>query len=163
MIRVERSTNWPRGQLPRIEEASREQISLVRELFEEYAASLPFDLAFQGFAQELASLPGDYRCILIAFQNAEPAGCIALRSLEPGIAEMKRLYVRQKFQGNGIGRALAEALLEKAASMGFRRVRLDTTPGMRTAIAMYEAMGFAQIAPYRENPVAGASYWEKVL
>lgn len=147
----------------KIQEATSPQIPQVRELFEEYAASLPFDLAFQGFAQELATLPGDYHCILLAFQNQELAGCIALRSLEPSIAEMKRLYVRSRFQGQGIGRALTEALLEKAKSLGFAKIRLDTVPSMLAARRMYAAMGFYPIAPYRENPVAGAVYLEKIL
>lgn len=149
--------------MPRIEVASPAQMPLVRTLFAEYADSLPFDLGFQNFEKELASLPGDYLCIFLAWKGEEIAGCAALRQLGERVAEMKRLYVRRGFQGQGVGRALCEAVLAEARARGFTRVRLDTTPTMRAAITMYERLGFTRIAPYRENPVAGATYWEKVL
>ena len=148
-------------------EATADQISIAKELFLEYARSLDFDLAFQDFEKEVAALPGAYSdpdgCILLAFQDAEVAGCVALRRLEPGIGEMKRLYVKPKFQKRGMGRALANAVIEKAAQFGYPKIRLDTVPTMQAAIQMYRSMGFYSIAPYRENPISGASYLEKEI
>ncbi len=139
----------------------------VRELFVEYAHSLDFDLCFQGFDQELASLPGDYSspkgCILLAYVNEKPVGCIALRPLSNKICEMKRLYVQPAFRGQGLGRKLAEALLEKARNLGYHHMRLDTVPSMKAALAMYASLGFYDITPYRENPIAGSSYLENEL
>jgi putative acetyltransferase len=140
----------------------------VRELFLEYANSLGFSLCFQSFDQELAGLPGDYappdgRLLLASFAG-EIAGCVALHKLEPGICEMKRLYLRPKFRGRGLGRVLVERVLAEARSIGYRRMRLDTVePVMKDAVAMYRRFGFREIAPYRENPIAGAMYMELEL
>jgi ribosomal protein S18 acetylase RimI-like enzyme len=140
----------------------------VRELFLEYANSLGFSLCFQSFDQELAGLPGDYappegRLLLASF-GEEIAGCVALHKLEPGICEMKRLYLRPKFRGRGLGRALVERVLSEARSIGYRRMRLDTVePVMKDAVAMYRRFGFREIVPYRENPIAGAIYMELEL
>lgn len=149
---------------PKIREAITQELPLARTLFSEYADSLDFDLSFQGFAEELASLPGEYSaprgCLLLAFEGRELLGCVALRPLSGGNAEMKRLYVREKCRGSGIGRALARAVMEKAAQKGYGKIRLDTVPAMAAAIRMYQSLGFYPIPPYRENPVRGASYWE---
>ena len=143
------------------------QLPLVRELFLEYADSLDFDLGFQGFEQELASLPGEYAspagCVLLARLDTRLAGCIALRPLAEGIAEMKRLYVRPSCQGKGVGRALSVALLRRAALLGYDKLRLDTVPSMHAALGLYRSMGFYSIPPYRENPIPGASYLEICL
>lgn len=151
----------------RITEASAEDIPLVRELFLEYAGSLEFDLGFQGFQRELQTLPGSYAppqgSIFLAYAGGEPAGCIALRPLGPGLSEMKRLYVRPAYQGRGLGRKLTNALLTRARELGYQRIRLDTVPSMKAAIAMYKSMGFYEIPAYRENPVPGTSYMEKSL
>jgi len=140
------------------------QIDRVRELLLEYARSLGFDLCFQGFDRELAGLPGDYAPprgrLLLAMDEDAPAGCVALRESEPGICEMKRLYVRPAHRSKGIGRMLAEKVIADARAAGYRAMRLDTVPGMKEAIAMYESMGFRDIEPYRENPVPGARYLE---
>ena len=136
----------------------------ARALFEEYAASLGFDLDFQDFEAELAELPGDYAPprgrLLLAFHEGRPAGCVALRELEDGICEMKRLYVRPDFQGLRIGRALAEALIAEARGMGYSRMRLDTVPAMEKARGLYRALGFREITPYRFNPVPGTAFLE---
>jgi ribosomal protein S18 acetylase RimI-like enzyme len=142
-----------------------EQLGEVRRLFEEYAASLSFDLAFQNFAAELDGLPGEYTppgggLWLAVADSGEAAGCIALRRLESEVGEMKRLYVRPAHRGTGLGKGLARRVLEEAVALGFRHVRLDTTLEMVAAIGLYESLGFKPIAPYRPNPVAGARFLE---
>lgn len=152
-----------------------DQLRQVRRLFEEYAASLSFDLCFQNFQEELDGLPGDYAPpeggLWLATSNRdEVSGCVALRRLEPGIGEMKRLYVRPGFRrerteaGVSIGRELAFRIVEAARACGHRRLRLDTIgPQMEAAIKLYRTMGFTEIAPYYPSPVPGTVYMELVL
>lgn len=138
----------------------------VRALFTEYAQSLNVDLALQGFERELAELPGDYApprgCLVLAEVEGDVAGCCALRPLDtsdyPNAAEMKRLYVRKAFRGFGLGRTLAEAILEAAPRLGYSTVLLDTLDQMETARALYADLGFIEIPPYYHNPFAGAHY-----
>jgi len=144
------------------------EIAQIRELFLEYAQSLGFSLCFQNFDKELESLPGDYALphgrLLLAEYDGELAGCGALRRLDREACEMKRLYLRPKFRGKGLGRALAEKLITEARGIGYRRMRLDTVePVMKTAVAMYREMGFREIEPYCKNPIAGALYMELLL
>jgi len=144
------------------------QIAQIRELFLEYAQSLGFSLCFQNFDKELAGLPGDYSPVegrlLLAELDGELAGCVALHKFEPPICEMKRLYVRPKFRGKGLGRVLAEAVIAEARTIGYERMRLDTVgPVMQDAVAMYLRMGFREIAPYRVNPMPGTLYMELEL
>ena len=144
------------------------QIAQVRELFLEYAQSLGFSLCFQNFDKELAGLPGDYappegRLLLVECEG-QLAACVALHKLEPGICEMKRLYLRPQFRGKGLGRALAERIIAEARQIGYRRMRLDTVePVMKDAVAMYRKLGFKEIAAYCANPIAGALYMELEL
>jgi ribosomal protein S18 acetylase RimI-like enzyme len=144
---------------------SEAQISQVRELFLEYAQSLGFSLCFQSFDQELANLPGDYappegRLLLAGFER-QVAGCVALHKLEPGICEMKRLYLRPQFRGKGLGRVLTQAILDEARAIGYQRLRLDTVePVMKDAVGMYRKLGFKEITPYRVNPMEGTLYME---
>ena len=149
----------------RIESAeSAELVRIVRELFLEYSESLEVDLCFQGFAEELATLPGDYARpagrLLLAFEELRAAGCGALRRIDDEVCEMKRLYVRPAFRGKGAGRELIDALMHCAREIGYRRMRLDTLPSMTSAIAIYRSLGFKAIAPYRVNPVPGAAFLE---
>jgi putative acetyltransferase len=151
-----------------IQAESAPQIAQVRELFLEYAKSLGFSLCFQSFDQELAGLPGDYAPpdgrLLLAEYEEQPAGCVALHKLEPGICEMKRLYLRPAFRGKGLGRRLAELIVSEARAIGYQRLRLDTVETvMKDAVALYRLIGFHEIAPYRANPIAGALYMELVL
>jgi putative acetyltransferase len=139
----------------------------VRELFAEYAASLQFSLGFQDFDRELAELPGDYSpppgALIVAYVDGRAAGCVALRAFDSDACEMKRLFVRPGNRGLGLGRKLAEAVVTAAQERGYRRMRLDTVPGMESAQALYDDLGFVEIAPYRPNPIAGARFLELEL
>jgi len=140
----------------------------VKELFEEYAASLDLDLEFQGFAAELAGLPGDYvaprGALFLATEGKVALGCVALRPLEwPLVAELKRLYVRPQGRGRRLGRLLSLEALRAARAAGYERVRLDTLPSMVSAQRLYTELGFCDIDAYRFNPVPTARYLEPEL
>jgi GNAT superfamily N-acetyltransferase len=144
---------------------TQEEVEQARTLFEEYAASLGISLCFQNFDQELKGLPGKYAPpdgrLLLAVENDELAGCIALRKLEPGICEMKRLFVRPAYRSHGLGRVLVQTIIDEARSLGYTHMRLDTLPGlMDKAIALYRSFGFVEIGPYGEHRVDGAKYME---
>jgi ribosomal protein S18 acetylase RimI-like enzyme len=143
-------------------------LDAVRALFAEYAASLGFSLGYQDFEAELAGLPGKYAApdgaLLLARVDGVAAGVVALRKLDAGIAEMKRLYVKPAHHGRSIGRTLAEAVVAAARARGYRRLRLDTISGkMEAAVKLYRSMGFVEIAPYYDSPVPGTAYLELVL
>ena len=145
---------------------SAEQLAGIQLLFREYAKSLNVDLCFQNFEQELAGLPGEYApprgSLLIATVAGEFAGCCALRALDTSdytnACEMKRLYVRPQYRGLGLGRRLAEAILDHARQADFGCVLLDTLDDMEAARALYDELGFEDIPPYYYNPIAGAHY-----
>ncbi len=146
--------------------SSPEQLDAVRALFGEYAEQLGVDLDFQGFDAELAALPGDYAeprgTLLLAWVDGELAGCCGLRAIDDvdyaNAAEMKRLFVRKAFRGFGLGRQLAEAILDAALRLGYDSVLLDTLDDMESARALYEDLGFEEIPPYYHNPLPGAHY-----
>src|SRR5260370_24986393 len=143
-------------------------IDQIRELFLEYARSLDFSLCFQSFDRELQELPGPYRFpdgrLILCLFDDEPAGCIALKKLEPAICEMKRLYVRPKYRGHQLGLKLATHLIDEARQAGYRRMRLDTIPEtMPYAVNLYHSLGFKDIPPYYNNPLPQALYLELEL
>ena len=144
-----------------------DDLRTVRALLREYETELGIDLRFQGFEQEVASLPGDYApprgALLLAEVDDAVAGCVALRPLDVPACEMKRLYARPAFRGHGVGRALAEAVIAEAVRIGYARMRLDTLPVMTEAQALYARLGFTDIPSYRDNPVPGARYMELTL
>ena len=151
-----------------IVEAGAADFETTRHLFRAYAASLPFDLAFQGFATELAGLPGRYSppagCLLIAKHRGLVVGLVGLKPLMAGIAEIKRLYVAPKARGAGLGRALAERAISEAQAKGYERVRLDThRPSMAAAMALYRGLGFVEIPPYGPDLDGQIAFFEKRL
>jgi putative acetyltransferase len=148
-----------------------EDIAAVRQIFTEYAQSLNVDLCFQDFEAELELLPGEYAAprgaLLLAMVDQQVAGCCALRPLDsaddPNASEMKRLYVRPAYRRLGLGRQLAEAILDAARQFDYSCVLLDTLDEMETARALYEDLGFEEIPPYYHNPLPGAHYLKVML
>jgi ribosomal protein S18 acetylase RimI-like enzyme len=146
--------------------ASTKDLDEARGIIREYASGLGVDLCFQQFEEELAGLPGEYApprgMLLLARVDGALAGCCALRPLDrsdyPNAAEMKRLYVRKAFRGFGLGRQLAEAVLDAARAAGYDCVLLDTLDDMEAARSLYEELGFEEIPPYYHNPIPGAHY-----
>ena len=148
-----------------------EEIEAARVAMREYAAQLGVDLCFQGFEAELQGLPGEYASpaglLLLAFVDGELAGCGAFRPLpdvdHPDACEMKRLYVRRAFRRFGIGRLLAQALMDGAWQAGYSTMLLDTLDDMEAARGLYQALGFVEVPPYYYNPIAGAHYLKAEL
>lgn len=145
-----------------------EHVAQARELFLEYGGSLGFSLCFQSFDEELKTLPGAYSPpsgrLLLAHYADRPAGCVALRQLETGICEMKRLYVRPDCRGKRLGRILVDRIIAEARAIGYKRMRLDTVASsMKDAIEFYRRTGFREIPPCRSNPIEGALYMELLL
>jgi putative acetyltransferase len=158
--------------------ATADDLAEIKALFVEYAQSLGFSLDYQGFDKELANFPGKYAApegaLLLARANGEAAGTVALRRLDDGICEMKRLYVRPPFRGQratggtfdgkSIGLALIDGIVETARNRGYRRLRLDTIgTTMQAAVKLYRSLGFVEIPPYFPSPIAGTVFMELVL
>jgi ribosomal protein S18 acetylase RimI-like enzyme len=144
-----------------------DSLAIVKRLFVEFAKSLDFDLCFQGFNSELAELPGAYALptgrLFLARTGDKPAGCVALRPLSDGRCEMKRLWVRSDCRGTGLGRQLANAVIDEARRIEYVAIRLDTVPSMAAAISLYRSLGFVEIEPYTSNPIPGALFMELKL
>lgn len=142
------------------------QFDAARAIFREYADSLDVDLCFQGFEAELAGLPGEYAAprglLLLGYVDDELAGCGAFRALADvdyaNACEMKRLYVRRPFRRFGIGRVLAQALMDRATEAGYSSMLLDTLDEMESARGLYATLGFEEVPPYYYNPIPGAHY-----
>jgi putative acetyltransferase len=143
------------------------QLEAVRGLILEYAQSLGFSLCFQGFDEELASLPGCYAPpdgrLLLANVGTVAAGCVGLRKLDAARCEMKRLYVRPEYRGKGLGRMLAEKIVTEARKIGYRSMCLDTLPAMKEAQALYESLGFSDCAPFYDNSCVGSRCMQREL
>jgi putative acetyltransferase len=143
---------------------SAEEIAAIRELFEEYAGSLGIDLSYQGFPKELADLPGAYAPplgrLLLATDEGISAGCVALRPVDNQTCEMKRLFVRPERQGVGAGRMLAARVITEARSIGYLTILLDTLPSMKSALRLYESLGFVRRRPYFQTPIEGNVFME---
>ena len=150
-----------------IEAVTGAELAIAAQLFREYQEELDVDLCFQGFEEELATLPGRYApprgSILLARVDAEVVGCVAVRPIADGICEMKRLFVRPPFRGRSIGRELAEAIIARSKSLGYGRMRLDTLVRLERANELYARLGFVRTDPYYDNPLDGVVYWELVL
>ncbi|HEY6929931.1 MAG TPA: GNAT family N-acetyltransferase [Thermoanaerobaculia bacterium] len=146
---------------------SPERWAAARRLVEEYASSLGVDLGFQHFENEVNDLPREYGrpdgVFLLAEKDGRWLGCIGLRKLEKDVCEMKRLYVVAGGRGHGVGRTLAEAIIERAKELGYKRMVLDTLPFMKDAQALYFSLGFEPIPAYRFNPIAGSAFLERKL
>jgi ribosomal protein S18 acetylase RimI-like enzyme len=144
-------------------------LDAVKALFREYAGSLGFSLGYQDFEAEMAAFPGKYAvseggALLLATVDGAPAGAVGLRKREPGICEMKRLYVRPAFKGRSLGRKLAEAIVEEARTQRYARLRLDTVADqMQAAVQLYRTMGFVDIPAYYPSPIPGTAYMELKL
>lgn len=141
-----------------------QEIKAVRFLFQEYASALQVSLCFQGFAAELAGLPGDYAPprgrLLLATHDGGPVGCVALRPISTSIGEMKRLFVRPSGRNQGLGKRLAERIVAEARAIGFETIRLDTLAGMTAARQLYESLGFMPCPPYYETPLQDTIFLE---
>jgi putative acetyltransferase len=150
-----------------IDASSTEHIDSARDLFREYEQELNIDLCFQGFADELRTLPGKYAppngVLLLAMKDQYAVGCVALRRFSTTDAEMKRLYVQPAYRHLGIGRVLAQTLIDRARTLGYRRIVLDTLTPMHGAQSLYRSVGFVDIEAYYDNPIPGALYFAKEL
>lgn len=146
---------------------SEEDLADVKQLFREYANFLQVDLCFQGFEAELAQLPAKYAepagALLLAKVDNQPAGCVGLWALEAGVCEMKRLYVKPKFQGLGLGKKLTLQVMQIAKGKGYDLMKLDTLKRLQSANYLYVALGFQETKPYNFNPETDIVYYEKSL
>jgi N-acetylglutamate synthase-like GNAT family acetyltransferase len=154
--------------VPVIRDARNDEVEVMRRLLRDYERSIGVDLCFQGFEDELEQLPGEYvaaagGAFLVADNGDGLVGCVALRAFSAESCEMKRLYVDPRARGEGLGRQLVEGVQERARSFGYEKMLLDTLPSMQTAQNLYRAIGFVEVQPYRNNPVAGVTFLELTL
>ncbi len=156
----------PKGHVDEVIQLS--EIEALRALVVEYAGTLPFDLGYQGFDDEISGFPGKYAppggALYLAQVDGLPAGAIGLRPLAPHVAEVKRLFVRPAHQGLGIGRMLVERIVGRGRRIGYEKLRLDTIRDlMAPAEALYRSVGFIEIPAYYDNPIPNAVYYELTL
>jgi ribosomal protein S18 acetylase RimI-like enzyme len=146
------------------EPKSQQELAAIYNLFVEYWDWLQFDPCFQGFEEELRTLPGRYAppsgCLLLARFGGKAIGCVALRQIDDEICEMKRLYVTAGNRGKKIGLELVKRVIREGVARGYARMRLDTLPVMANAVALYESLGFRDIEPYGDDPTPGARHME---
>lgn len=140
----------------------------ARALFKAYARELEIDLSFQNFSQEIDDIEIQYArpagCLYLAYKTSEkPIGCFGIRQWDKSTCELKRMYLKKQYRRLGIGELLLNKAIEAGYELGYKKIRLDTLPSMKSAIKLYERFGFKEIAPYRYNPIEGAKYFEKVL
>lgn len=144
--------------------ANAEQFEQARNLFQEYADGLGVDLCFQNFGEELANIETIYAppggSLLLAFCDKQIAGCVAVRRLETGVCEMKRLFVKQRYRGLQVGKILIAEIVERARELGYERMRLDTLPSMTKAQKLYSSFGFVKIPAYRYNPDPNTAFMQ---
>ena len=151
-----------------VEANSEEDYAQAASLFKEYAAQLSVDLSFQNFSQELANIRDQYGrpdgIIVLAYAGPNQlCGCFAIRKLEHEVCELKRMYLRKEYRGQGFGRKLLDSALQQAKKLAYQKMRLDTLPEMKQAIQLYKNMGFYDIPAYCYNPVPGTRYLEVLL
>ncbi|MCX7746691.1 MAG: GNAT family N-acetyltransferase [Clostridia bacterium] len=141
-----------------------QDIEDVRVLFKDYALTMELDLCFQNFEEELAALPGKYALptgyLLLAKDQDKSIGCVAVRKIDDGVCEMKRLYVKSQYRGMKIGKRLAEEIIEKARELGYDLMKLDTLFTMKEAVALYKLLGFKETQAYTFNPSEDVIYME---
>lgn len=167
MVKLGSLSIKPDSSIAVVEANTERRLAAFKELLAEYAASLRIDLCFQNFDEELSSLPGRYAPpeggMWLALRADKVMGCIALRRWEDGVCEMKRLFVRPEYRGQGVGRLLAQKTIEEACALGYSKMRLDTVESMSEARKLYASLGFAEIEAYTHNPIEGARYMELSL
>ena len=153
--------------IPIIQAQTTVEMDAVRELFRDYQRFLAVDLCFQGFEEEVATLPGRYAPpngrLLLTLEGTDAAGCVALRALDDGACEMKRLFIRPAYRGQGLGRLLAMHIINEATALGYNVMRLNTLDTLESAMRMYAGLGFQRRMPYYTNPLPGIVYWERAL
>lgn len=150
-----------------IKERDTQSIENAQQLFREYQQTIGLDLSFQNFDSEVQNLPGKYSTpnglLIVVYADNRPFGCGALRKLEEGIVELKRVYVCPIAQGSGLGRKISEHLIQQARMMGYHKLRLDTFTWMDRAVALYRKLGFVEIPPYYPHSEPDALFMELIL
>ena len=151
----------------KITKIKQSDIENTKELIKEYLTWIENDLSFQQIDKELATFPEKYEepggSFFIAKDGDTIVGCIGLRKIQNEVCEMKRLYIKDKYKGIGLGKELIITIIEEAKKKGYRKMRLDTLPKMKAALKLYKEFGFYQIEQYIENPIVGAVFMEKIL
>ena len=148
-----------------VEATTDEQFKMAAELFKEYAAQIKVDLSFQNFEKELIEIKEQYArptgvLFVLHHMDKIPMGCFGIRKFEGTICELKRMYLKEALRGKGLGKTLVTKAIEAGKALQYTKMRLDTLPTMKTAISLYQKMGFYEIAAYRFNPIEGTKYFE---